>query len=261
MEYELYVDVWFVTNFIMDSAALLVAGRLMRQRIRAGRILLGSFVGTAGSICLFFFLNHYTWYQLGVHFLVNPAMVWLCYRCRKWKQFLGQWLLTYLSVILLGGAMEWSVRNLGHGEQFWFCLAGALLFLVLADRVIQEFLRQKETVCKILLMTKEGSIEAKGFWDTGNLLMDPIMGKPVHIVRRELLGEQIERGRLSVRLIPYHSLGKEDGLLEAVTIEGMYILKEEQPLYLEKPVLGLAREALFQDERYDVILNGKSMNS
>jgi len=40
----------------------------------------------------------------------------------------------------------------------------------------------------------------------------------------------------------------------------MYILREEQPLYLEKPVLGLARENLFQYGRYDVILNGRSMD-
>ena len=49
-------------------------------------------------------------------------------------------------------------------------------------------------------------------------------------------------------MIPFHSLGTENGIMEAVTIEGMYILKEGQPLYLEKPVLGLAEERLFRDD-------------
>ena len=83
VRYELYADIWFLTNFTMDGIALWVAGRMMKQRVRIGRLLLGSMAGTAGSMCLFFFLDDYTWYQLGVHFLVNPAMVWLCYRSKK----------------------------------------------------------------------------------------------------------------------------------------------------------------------------------
>lgn len=260
MKYELYADVWFLTNFTMDSIALWIAGKLMRQRIRIGRFLLGSFVGTAGSMFLFFFLNDYTWYQLGVHFLVNPAMVWLCYRSRKWKQFLGQWFLTYLSFVLLGGILTWSVWDVGQRNNLWICLAGALIFLILAEKVLGHFRRQKETIYDVLLVTGKGNIEAKGFLDTGNLLIDPTVGKPVHIIKRELLKEQLEEGQLSVRMIPFHSLGEEHGLLEVVTIHGMYILKEEQPLYLDRPVLGLAKEKLFQDDRCDVILNGKSMN-
>ena len=54
MEYEIYADVWFLMNFIMDSAALLIAGKLMKERIRARRLLLGSFAGTSASMLLFF---------------------------------------------------------------------------------------------------------------------------------------------------------------------------------------------------------------
>ncbi len=71
----------------------------------------------------------------------------------------------------------------------------------------------------------------------------------------------MQQGKLPVRLIPFHSLGQESGLLEAVTLEGMYIMKEGHPLYLSKPVFGIADEKLFQDGRCDVILNGKSMDN
>lgn len=261
VKYELYLDVWFLTNFTMDSVALMIAGRIMKQRVRIGRLLMGSLAGTAGSMFFFLFLNDYTWYQLGVHFLVNPAMVWLCYRSRKWKQFLGQWLVTYLSYVLLGGILTWGTANLALGGNIWICLAGAFFFLLISEKILGQFRRQKETVYEVLLVTAQGNIAVKGFFDTGNLLMDPIVGRPVHIIKREILKDQIEKGLLSVRLIPFHSLGTEDGLLEAVTIEGMYILKEEQPQYLERPVLGLAKEKLFQDDRCDVILNGKSMDN
>ena len=68
VKYELYADIWFVTNFSMDIIALWIAGRIMKQRVRVWRLLLAGFVGTSGAMCLFFFLSDYTWYQLGVHF-------------------------------------------------------------------------------------------------------------------------------------------------------------------------------------------------
>ena len=261
MRYELYADIWFLTNFAMDSAALWVAGRMVKQRVRIGRLLLGSMAGTAGSMCLFFFLDDYTWYQLGVHFLVNPAMVWLCYRSKKWKQFLSQWFLTYLAIVLLGGILQWGFSNLGAGVNFWFCLAAALAMLAAADKILGALRRRKDTVYDLLLVTGEGNIAAKGFFDTGNLLTDPAIGKPVHIIKKEVLGKLVEEGKLLPRLIPYHSLGEEAGMLEAVTIEGMYILREGHPLYLERPVMGLAKEKLFQGDRYEVILNGRSLDN
>ncbi len=259
MEYEFYADIWFLTNFVMDIIALGIAGRIMKQRIHIMRLLLAGFTGTAVSLGLFFLMHDYLWYQLLIHLLVNPLMVWLYCRSRKLKQFLCQWVVTYLSVILLGGILEWSVPNLTGGRYFLPCLLFAAVFLWTAERIVGLIRRQKMVRYDLLLITTEGTIPVKGFFDTGNLLIDPLMGKPVHIIKKKILKEQIEKGKLLPRMIPFHSLGMEHGLLEAVTIEGMYILSEDQSLYLEKPVLGLAEEQLFQKDGCDVILNGKSI--
>ena len=159
----------------------------------------------------------------------------------------------------LGGSLEWSVSNLTGIRYFLPCLLSAIVFLWIAEKILEYFRREKETVYDLLLVTAEGTIAAKGFFDTGNLLVDPLVGKPVHIIKKKILEEQIEKGKLLIRMIPFHSLGTENGIMEAVTIEGMYILKEGQPLYLEKPVLGLAEERLFRDDGCGVILNGKSL--
>ena len=260
MEYEIYADIWFLTNFAMDSIALGIAGKIMKQRIRIKWLLLASSAGTAAALGLFFLMHDYVWYQLLVHLLVNPLMVWICYRSREWKQFFCQWVSTYLSMILLGGILEWGMSNVTGGKYFVPCLLAACIFLWIAERILGYFRRQKTVRYDLLLITKEGNISVKGFFDTGNLLIDPLACKPVHIIKKKILKEQIEKGKLLPRMIPFHSLGMENGLLEAVTIEGMYILREKQTLYLEKPVLGLAEENLFQDDKCDVILNGKSLD-
>ena len=77
MKYELYADIWFLTNFTMDSIALFAAGKVMGEPIRLGRICISSLVGILASMFLFFQLTDETLYQLCVHFLVNPLMVWL----------------------------------------------------------------------------------------------------------------------------------------------------------------------------------------
>ncbi len=261
MKYELYADIWFLTNFVMDSLALTLAGKLMKQRIRPGRLLLGSFAGTAGSMILFLSLANYTMYQLCVHFLINPLMVYLCYGSRKKKEFLCQWAITYVAFVLLGGVLSWSMQRGKGSGYFVLCLAGALLFLGTAGKILGHVKREKETLYDLLLVTGEGNLSVKGFYDTGNLLTDPLGNRPVHIIKRELLQAQIQREQLPTRLIPFHSLGQESGLLEAVTLEGMYIVREGCPRYLKKPVFGLADEKLFQDDRCDVILNGKAMES
>ncbi|EOT25495.1 sigma-E processing peptidase SpoIIGA [Eubacterium sp. 14-2] len=260
MEYELYADVWFLTNFLMDSLALVLAGKLMRQPVRPGRLLLGSFTGTAGSMLFFLGLENYTLYRICVHFLVNPLMVYLCYRSRK-KEFLCQWAITYVAYVLLGGVLSFSMVGRKGSGYFLVCLAGALLFLEAAGRALRHVKGEKETLYDLLLVTGEGKLSVKGFYDTGNLLTDPLGNRPVHIIKREILQSQIQKEQLLTRLIPYHSLGQESGLLEAVTLEGMYIVREGCPLYLKKPVFGLADEKLFQDDRCDVILNGKSMEN
>lgn len=257
MKYELYADIWFLTNFTMDGIALVFAGKMMKQRIRIRQVLSGAFVGTCGSMALFFFLDNYIWYQLWVHFLINPFMVYLCFRSREKKEFLGQWALTYLAVFLMGGILGWGMRISQGGKYYVFCLAGALFILLSVEKLLDYFRRRKETVYDLLLVTKEEKIPVKGFYDTGNLLMDPLINRPVHIIKKEVLEEQILKEEIPVRLIPFHSLGKETGWLKTVTIEGMYVMKEEKPLYLAKPVFGMAEEALFQDGRCDVILNGR----
>ena len=154
MEYEIYADVWFLMNFIMDSAALLIAGKLMKERIRARRLLLGSFAGTSASMLLFFQLKDYNWYQIYVHFLVNPLMVYLCYRSRSKKQFLGQWAVTYLAFILLGGILEWGMAGGAGSMQLILWLPAAAVFLMITGRLLGNLKREKETVVGIFQKSK-----------------------------------------------------------------------------------------------------------
>lgn len=256
MKYQLYVDVWFAMNFTMDTISLWVSGKLMKQKLKKRRILLAGFLGTTAAMTCFFCLNSYIFYVLMVHFVINPLMVFLCFQSRKGKEFLMQYFFTYMTVILLGGVMEWFRGMWNSSLGYWIAAGVSVAFVFLAEKLAGIWKKQKEVCVELLLLTGERQMKVTGFLDTGNQLKDPFVNRPVHIIREELLEQELADGKLLIRLIPFHSLGMENGLLETVTLDGMYILRGEMPVYMEKPVFGIAREKLFQSDKYDVILNG-----
>ena len=117
---------------------------------------------------------------------------------------------------------------------------------------------------EILLLLEDRNLMLCGFLDTGNLLRDPMLNQPVHIIQEDLIKDEIAKNKLFIRYIPYHSLGQEKGMIPVVTLKAMYIKGtgeklKSPPIYLEKPVFGLAKEKLFQEKKYQVILNAQTI--
>ena len=98
------------------------------------------------------------------------------------------------------------------------------------------------------------SVSLKGYWDSGNLLMDPFVLEPVQIIGKhtveQLFGEELP----PVRLIPFRTLGNENGLLPVCTAQRMYIYEGTQKKEIVPVVLGMADKDLLDGKEYDVIL-------
>lgn len=79
----------------------------------------------------------------------------------------------------------------------------------------------------MILSGDQGKMEVLALVDTGNGLIEPISQKPVAVLDEEVW----KRMRMWMKperfkMIPYHSIGKERGLLEgyevdALTVQGM----------------------------------------
>ena len=97
--------------------------------------------------------------------------------------------------------------------------------------------------------------QIKGMIDTGNGLRDPISGRPVNILDRQtarkLFGEEDLK---DVRYIPYQSIGKKAGVLPAVQLERMCILKDTE-CWVDNPLIGISEEKVSAEGEYEMILN------
>lgn len=259
MRYEFYADVFWATNFVLDACVLLLLGCVKRKIHCLKRILAASIIGASGTICLFLVLNSFSLYQLLVHFLLNPMVVFIAFPERKIKDFFVNYVITYILMLLLGGVISWGMENFGQWNYFWIWFLGGIGICLLIIHW-RESKKIEKMEYEVLLLLEGKSISLKGYWDSGNLLMDPLVQQPVHIIQQELLQKELESLQLPVRYIPFHSLGQENGLLPVVTLKAMYLKRTEErtqvkPVFVEKPVFGLAKEKLFQNKEYQIILN------
>lgn len=277
MKYVFYPDVFWVTNFAMDVLVLTLVRSIKRSRSCFWRILLSAAIGASASVLLFLWLStasvvlpfpglrRFALYRLITHLLLNPLMLLLAFPQKSLKSFCKDLCAAYLAMMVLGGILSYGMTTLGQWKQFWiWALGGFGVCMLLLSWL--ESRKTKQLEYELLLLTKERRLALTGFLDTGNQLEDPILKQPVHIIREQVLTEALTEEQLSVRYIPFHSLGQEHGLLPVVTLQAMYVrgIGEKAgilPLYIEKPVFGLANEKLFQRKEYQVILNARGICS
>lgn len=294
MKYEFYPDIFWVTNFVMDTLVLLLVRQMKKSGSPIYRIPVSSAFGATASVFLFLNFRNYTAYQLLIHLTVNPVMIAIAFSKNvrervlssggacpasaesAWRSHWGirkpavlspllrDFLSAYLMMLLLGGILSWGTQTLGQLKYFWiWALGGFGICMLVIHRLESRKLEHRNY--EILLLLENRNLMLTGFLDTGNMLVDPIFHQPVHIIQEELLEEELKKEQLSIRYIPYHSLGQENGLLPVVTLRAMYI-KEigeregKPPVYLEKPVFGLTKEKLFQGKNYQVILNAGAIS-
>ena len=106
MYYELYIDVFFLENFMLDSLLLLVVNRVMNNGRSYSRILLG---GAAGSFltCLVVAVPLPSAVRMLVFcILVSSVMVYTGLQIMRLSQFVQAFLLLYAAAFLTGGVMQ-----------------------------------------------------------------------------------------------------------------------------------------------------------
>lgn len=75
MYYEVYLDVLFVVNGIMDYFLLRLVNRLLHGSATPGRSLLGAFIGAAGVCMLVLVPGSRVLNTILVHVVINTIMV------------------------------------------------------------------------------------------------------------------------------------------------------------------------------------------
>lgn len=283
MKYIIYMDVFFMVNLVMDIILLKLAAFYIKPQTTFVRCLVG---GATGSLitCLSLLLSYE---HMMVHMLVSyiftvAIMVFVTYGKCNLKQMVKRagWL--YFITVLMGGAMNlvYDYTYFGymlHGiitavyknpiNILCMCFFTGISYIVM--RLLLYLVNRAKSnsgPVTVRVVIKGKSAVIKGLIDSGNSLTDPYFGKPVHIVEYDAVQrilEGVDIHKEKYRLVPFHSLGKKDGLVEVIEIDELEVLGEEGgnnkddgcKYREEKPAIGLYYSSLSGSDEFNMLLH------
>lgn len=294
MYYEVYIDVIFLVNMIMNFLLLWIVRKILKCKTSNLRLISGSIAGALGMCVLIFFPAMDPVISFFIKYgLISLLMIRIGLNIKEIRELLKSMIVLYMITFLFGGILEF-LYNQTVFMQFYhsfisgnskaaisfrtFLIIGFLGFIVmnLGLKAYEYYKVVLRHVYPVTIIYKGKPMKISGFLDTGNSLTDPITKKPVSIINiqniEKLLEEDIREYLVDfysgfnngackeyenaekIKYIPYHSIGKKHGILPAITVD-ICITVNDKPIIFEKTILGVCEEPIGGGLVYQMILN------
>ncbi len=255
MYYELYLDVFFLENFTMDLILLTLVRKIMKCSSAYGYTILGALSGAFLTCLIVIIPIPYAPVKFILfHSLPNVVMIRTILRDRGGGRFVRAWILLYICGFLTGGVFRFLGQYVRVGSMFLVLAVISYYAVSAIFSLIMYLARQNQYRCQVILVNGPVSRKVQALIDTGNCLKDDLTGKPVSIIDKKVIGELYgENNMTGIRYIPYHSIGKAEGVMPLITLDGMYVCRKEKE-WIEKPLAAICEEDMTAD-RYEMILN------
>lgn len=251
MYYELYVDSLFFINFIMNLYLLILVDRSTLRSAASGRLVAGAAVGALT------FLLPYLWTAPGILKLTACALIgtvgMLCvaFPVKGLRMFLKLLERLVLYTFGMGGAMLFLIRSLRPARGILtgtFGILGAGAFIYLLLRRFRPDTGTGESLCRAILSRNGKQASLTALIDSGNSLTEPISGKPVCVVDREIFEELWKQEENPFRVIPYHSIGKKKGIMRGFLLPGLQLEVNGIKFTFQDVYVAVSDETIFGSE-------------
>ena len=294
MELVVYLDLLLGVNLMMNYLLLWAAAKLSDLRYKIWRLLLVSLLGTCYTIIVilpqFRYLN-----RIFIHIIISILMIWGSFAPLNRKKFLKVvgyfYLITFATAggilalyNLTGGSPLNSLAGILNisPDNLWLIIF-ASLFIIIIGQFGWIFIQQKilpNIFCLSIKITFDKQVEELvALVDTGNHLQDPLTKIPVVVVELEavidllpieviellesaekdeslLFEKEIETSWAKrFRLIPFSSLGAENGMLIGFRPDEILIKTQEEELSTDRVIVALKKGKLNQNDDYQALLN------
>ena len=152
------------------------------------------------------------------------------------------------------------------------------MIITTAFKIVKTKMTKKDMYCNIKIKLNNEEIKTKAMIDSGNMLKEPITGTPVIVVESTLLegaipheilknleqiiggdfnkiDEEIKKEYMTkLKLIPYSSLGKQNGMLLGIKPDFIEIQKEENFEKIDNVIIGIYNKSLTRKGEYRALL-------
>ena len=256
MYYELYIDVLFLMNFMMDSILLLSVRTVLKSVSAAGRAFLGGAVGAALTCAVIMLPLPAVIKFLLFHTAVNGMMLTAGLKIKGKREFLKAYLLLYIFSVFLGGILGALRPYMRIGSLYFAAAVSGYYILRVSWKFLAALRNHTRQICEVTVCTVSGKrIRLRALIDTGNVLRDEALGKPVSVIDKRTALKILPDQNLSegFHYIPYRTVGKS-GIMPVFCPEKICV-HTAQSVWIEKPVIGICEKPVSEIEEYQMILN------
>lgn len=282
-----YLDIVFLENILMNYIILFGTGLIQKLKMSNLKLLLSSIIGAIYAIISY--LNIIPIYSnFFMKIFLSILMIFVAYNPQKVKKMLKSLVLFYLISFGTGGCALALLYLIAPSKIFFkngvlvgaypmevTIIAGFIGFLIIqyCFNTNKKRLQKKDFICEIKLKICDKIIQTRAFLDSGNNLRDPLTNEPVVIVEKEVINKYINiddlnnfKGgdeNLKIRLIPFKSIGKQNGILIGLRANYIEIKYDEEELVINNVIIGIYEKQISKNYSALIglnLLNGGNKN-
>lgn len=288
----IYIDVVFIENLIMNYIILFATSIIIKVKVKHIRLILASGLGAIYSIIAYMsILEMYSSVILKI--ILSVIIVYIAYNPQNVKNMWKYLVIFYMTSFVFGGAafaliyivkpQDILMKNglfLGTYPLKTIILGTIVAFVVIVTsfKLVKSKISKKDMFCTIKININKVEIETKAMIDTGNLLKEPISNTPVIVVEHTLLydcmpkeilnnlenilggdfeniSEEVKNKYISkLKVIPFSSLGKQNGMLIGIKPEEVTVINDENENKINNVIIGIYNKSLTKRGEYRALI-------
>lgn len=288
----IYIDIVLIENLIMNYIILFTTAVVLKIKVNHIRLILASLLGAGYSIIAYMgIIKVYS--SIILKIILSVLIIYIAFNPQNIKKMCKDLLLFYLVSFVFGGAafaliyiikpQNILMKNglfLGTYPLKTVMLGAVVAFCIIigAFAIIKNKISKKDMFCEIEILINQKKIKTKAMIDTGNMLKEPITNVPVIVVEhillyscmpkeilnnlKEIMGGDFknipcdiqEKYISKLKLIPFSSLGKQNGMLIGIRPKYVKVITDEQEKINKNVIIGIYEKSLTKKGEYQALI-------
>ena len=288
----MYIDIVIIENLIMNYIILYATGIVTKVKMKKTRVLISSLIG-AIFVAIQYVTKLKIYSNIIVKTILSILMIFIAFNPQKIKQLGKQLILFYLTTFTFGGVATYLIYVIKPQDiiikngmytgtyilktVFLGAIIGSII-IIIGFKLAKNKITKKDMFCVTKIKINGKEIELKTMMDTGNMLKEPISGNPVMVVEKNSLYNIIPKEILNnienilggdfekipqelkeeyiprLKIIPFSSLGKQNGMLLGIKAEKFKIITEQTEEEKENVIIGIYNKSLTKRGEYNALI-------
>lgn len=287
----IYIDIIIIENLIMNYIILYATGLISKNKIYYLRIFFASLIG-AIYVATQYISNLAIYSNTIIKIILSIIMVLIAFNPQDMKKMLKQLLLFYLTTFTFGGVATYLIYVLKPENIiiengmfvgtyvlkviFIGAIVGSII-LIISFKISKNKMTKKDMICQVKIKLNQKEKILNAIVDTGNMLKEPITGSPVIVVEKNALYDLMPKEILNnteyilggdfekipedikneyipkLKIIPFSSLGKQNGMLVGIKPEKVEVINEEVE-EKDNAIIGIYSKSLTKRGEYNALI-------